>query len=1254
MPPKIDAIGAEKGVYEVGSRPQNNRFLSPHVKNRQDAGPQMVQYVSPMPGRTPHSAIERESAPSWKTSEQFELKNGAGSRLTSPERPSRAREKIPKAQSAPRWVNEGGEWIREAYIKRRSQEKMENFDPSRELMSELVDQTPTRPVLREMKLEDNRADVFDRVQQGPTRSTEHKRPSNSRIDEELLKEEARLKAMLEVTQRRMRQLGVQSTQQNNQQTPHPRYTSPQRGNDAGGMPVGASGVSPNVADPGLSPFLNQSGHPSWGSNNSTVVTSKKACDGTPDVTRVQNIVKAATQHLDSALNFDDWRTQLKGIVSDHKYDEALIDSSLPMWVADVEEPNESLEARKKRLELFQIMERTVDKKHKAKVEAVKREHHGNVRKLWEVLSQFFNSEQAHESISVLRKNLNACTMLETGKDCAEYALEYIRREAKLRALGINTDYKENFTNLLGGYSESFNPIKREIRRVLKATPTDPRLENLSTISQWVNEWAAAEGKHRLKVKTARQYNQELKLKNPTPTMDKRRNIACKFGEQCNNPVCPFKHSSSRKESLTQEAKANAGGQGQTVEAAATETKGRTKPRFKGKCNNCGITGHKRADCRKPKKRAGNVALSAHMSVSQIIDDGEEQIEIVGQFVSVPEGEIPERDYSPLTIVFDEEDSGDEGDVSEGEETQEPEEPPVWDPEWVSSKEYWQWVEDARKHEEGEEHPLPDMQAHRHHDSVPEEEDENVPMPELWSSSGSETEAVQEDDPDMPDLMSNDSSDSDEVEEELVEVNGVSDEDSMPEMVESSSSSEEESSEEEGVVSRQPQYQRPLQQVLSEMSRKIRIDRCTRSKMAKEVVKQAYLKENHTLEEARMKVRGWKKWFYTKNLPMLKLMQYRRCEAARQYSRKLSDQRKDVCTFIIRQGLTEATNLNAGYEEPHQQKTILDTGAMMHSFNPDDPDVRIQPGSYKDVNIKLVGVIPSKYQMVSKTATWLVPCMIDGQYTGKNVELKDSLVVKGSKTNLIAVGRLMDKGATIECKEQGATVSVKGMKLFDSKMENQLLEVNIKRTKEAGVRPESEANPAHILNYDNSVLIKRHNALGHRGFDAVRKLCNMPPASREDPNPACQPCLEAMCQDKKHPTDALSAAPRYGYRICVDSSRKMPAANGEGETGLQRYFVEVDEATNTIKVSFGQRKSDATRTLLKRIDEINAAISPLKVAEVQSDGGKEYDNKELKQELSKTGIAHRMSSPHCQYQNTIAEGAMKYIDHTSKAMMYMQR
>ena len=103
--------------------------------------------------------------------------------------------------------------------------------------------------------------------------------------------------------------------------------------------------------------------------------------------------------------------------------------------------------------------------------------------------------------------------------------------------------------------------------------------------------------------------------------------------------------------------------------------------------------------------------------------------------------------------------------------------------------------------------------------------------------------------------------------------------------------------------------------------------------------------------------------------------------------------------------------------------------------------------------------------------------------------------------------------------------------------------------------------------------------------------------------------------------------------------------------LQRYILTGDEYTGFLWVEFGQRKSDATRLVLSRVNKINNKHPANKVVEHQTDGGTEFRNKVLDRELGLRDVEPRNSAPHCQYQNGWIEKRMGEIDKGVRALMF---
>jgi transposase InsO family protein len=196
-------------------------------------------------------------------------------------------------------------------------------------------------------------------------------------------------------------------------------------------------------------------------------------------------------------------------------------------------------------------------------------------------------------------------------------------------------------------------------------------------------------------------------------------------------------------------------------------------------------------------------------------------------------------------------------------------------------------------------------------------------------------------------------------------------------------------------------------------------------------------------------------------------------------------------------------------------------------------------------------------------------------------------------------------------------------------------------------------PQHIQKYNPASLLTDHQLCGHRNFTFVRALKNYPPASRTDPNPVCRACLAAQFREPKRRKEARTVSPRYNYRWCTDTSCKLPRSQYGTQRDIQRYFLTVDEFSLQMVPMFGLRKSDAKARVVEHTDRQNNKNTLQKVAEHQTDSGKEYLNAALDEAMAARGIASRCSAPYAQWQNGVVESAMDYVQRTEHALRHQR-
>ena len=178
---------------------------------------------------------------------------------------------------------------------------------------------------------------------------------------------------------------------------------------------------------------------------------------------------------------------------------------------------------------------------------------------------------------------------------------------------------------------------------------------------------------------------------------------------------------------------------------------------------------------------------------------------------------------------------------------------------------------------------------------------------------------------------------------------------------------------------------------------------------------------------------------------------------------------------------------------------------------------------------------------------------------------------------MSVGKLDDAGLTVIFKDgEGKVLNDQGKLLMYAKKIGGLYRLTSSLVDQC---------PKHVINYSAESLRFAHEALGHRAFNVVRKMLNLPKESPDCPNPVCESCLYASTKAGRKRPEGLTRAPRYGYRLHSDTAAKLPAATHpkSGGISVQRYVLTVDERTDSMFVDFVSRKSDVKRKIISRVD-----------------------------------------------------------------------
>ena len=318
--------------------------------------------------------------------------------------------------------------------------------------------------------------------------------------------------------------------------------------------------------------------------------------------------------------------------------------------------------------------------------------------------------------------------------------------------------------------------------------------------------------------------------------------------------------------------------------------------------------------------------------------------------------------------------------------------------------------------------------------------------------------------------------------------------------------------------------------------------------------------------------------------------------------------------------------------------VLDSGAMEMSGSSHRSQGGKQSRELLDEPVNVKGV-NGQCREITHKFNMKVPSAVPGQ----DVILKDTLDIPGTPHDLVSVGKLDDLGMkTIFENGEGKVTNEEGQMVMYAKKINGLY-----RLREISI----EQCPQHVINYSTNSLKVAHDALGHRAFNVIRKMLNLPPESAEHMNPVCKACLYAQAKTDKRKLEALTNAPRFGYRLHADVSAKWPNACAFNKENLQRWTLIGDEYSDFLYVSWGMRKSDAKHAVYKQVDVLNNQIAPEGVAEFQSDSGSEFKNMFLREKMKDRNVVMRQSTPEVKYENGWIEARMKQIKKSARAMMY---
>ena len=202
----------------------------------------------------------------------------------------------------------------------------------------------------------------------------------------------------------------------------------------------------------------------------------------------------------------------------------------------------------------------------------------------------------------------------------------------------------------------------------------------------------------------------------------------------------------------------------------------------------------------------------------------------------------------------------------------------------------------------------------------------------------------------------------------------------------------------------------------------------------------------------------------------------------------------------------------------------------------------------------------------------------------------------------------------------------------------------------GVTPE-DLN-AFVANASKASVDVWHSRLAHLSVDAVLRMVRKGMVNgmsiigeSKPPKTPCATCLAGKQTRDPIPKSTTATAPRVNYRISSDLM-ESDTLSYLGERYLDTY---VDWHSRHITVYPLKAKSDQPATLDAHINRVEVLVGePVNI--LRSDGGGEYDNKDVKAICTRRGIHHEMTNPDTPQENGIAERANRTIEEMVRCML----
>ena len=257
---------------------------------------------------------------------------------------------------------------------------------------------------------------------------------------------------------------------------------------------------------------------------------------------------------------------------------------------------------------------------------------------------------------------------------------------------------------------------------------------------------------------------------------------------------------------------------------------------------------------------------------------------------------------------------------------------------------------------------------------------------------------------------------------------------------------------------------------------------------------------------------------------------------------------------------------------------------------------------------------------------------------KKYYLKDVWYTPDVVKNLFSVPTAADKGLEYWLDQWSCRITKNDETVVVGKRHGGLYRLILKV-----IPPESPAE-VYVASRVDSLQVW-HERLGHQNKQYMEKYLKKHDITYTKDNQLCEACILGK-QHRLSFGTRMTTTVKTGELIHADVCGPMQEDSFRG----YRYFVMFkDDFSKYRDLYFMKQKSEVAEKLKYFLAKVNTAVK-----ELLTDGGGEFDNKEVRQITQQIGLNHRMSMPYTPEQNGAAERENRTLVEAARSMLQSKK